>query len=182
MNRKDRFVVAGGAAVMAAACLGLAATMAVAALGGPGSTGGVRNATAKFRTLSVAEQAGYGLLKDKRGIACIAMAGTPSIAMGVHYAKGALVGDGRIQAATPEALVYAPESGGLRLAAVEYVVLKAAWAAPHAGPPVLFGHRFNFTPANNRFGLPAYYSLHAWIWKHNPAGTFAMWNPEVHCP
>jgi len=30
-------------------------------------------------------------------------------------------------------------------------------------------------------GLPAFYSLHAWIWKHNPAGDFAMWNPDVTC-
>ena len=34
----------------------------------------------------------------------------------------------------------------------------------------------------NRYGLPAFYSLHAWIWKHNPAGPFEMWNPDVHCP
>jgi hypothetical protein len=37
------------------------------------------------------------------------------------------------------------------------------------------------TPDGNRFGLPAFYSLHAWVWKHNPAGTFAMWNPNVTC-
>ena len=23
---------------------------------------------------------------------------------------------------------------------------------------------------------------HAWVWKHNPAGTLAMWNPSVRCP
>jgi hypothetical protein len=33
----------------------------------------------------------------------------------------------------------------------------------------------------NRFGLPAYYSLYAWIWKHNPSGTFNLWNPTVKC-
>ena len=38
------------------------------------------------------------------------------------------------------------------------------------------------SPAGNRFGLPAFYSLHAWIWKHNPAGMFEMWNPNVTCP
>jgi len=31
-------------------------------------------------------------------------------------------------------------------------------------------------------GSPAFYSLHAWIWKDNPAGMFSMWNPDVHCP
>ena len=37
------------------------------------------------------------------------------------------------------------------------------------------------TAADNRFGLPAYYSLHAWIWLDNPAGMFNMWNPGVSC-
>ena len=31
-------------------------------------------------------------------------------------------------------------------------------------------------PAN---GLP--YTLHAWVWKNNPAGTFAAFNPTAHC-
>ena len=48
-------------------------------------------------------------------------------------------------------------------------------------PPSLFRHEFNFTDAPNRYGLPPFYSLHAWVWKDNPAGTFEMWNPTVHC-
>jgi hypothetical protein len=179
MRGKPRMAAALAAAAMAAAALAVA--IAAAASGGDGSTAAAQRATAKFHDLSVAEQAGYGLLKDKRGIACIAMAGMPNMAMGVHWAKGSLVADGKIVATRPEALVYAPEGGTLRLAALEYVVLKAAWDARHAAAPVLFGHEFNFTPAGNRFGLPAYYSLHVWVWKHNPAGEFSMWNPEVHC-
>jgi hypothetical protein len=46
----------------------------------------------------------------------------------------------------------------------------------------LFGSKFMLIPAGNRFGLPAFYALHAWVWKHNPSGTFAQWNPQVHCP
>jgi hypothetical protein len=30
--------------------------------------------------------------------------------------------------------------------------------------------------------MPIHYDLHVWLYKHNPAGTFAMWNPRVHCP
>jgi hypothetical protein len=30
--------------------------------------------------------------------------------------------------------------------------------------------------------MPVHYDLHAWVWKRNPAGTFAMWNPRVECP
>jgi hypothetical protein len=53
--------------------------------------------------------------------------------------------------------------------------------ATHSSPPSLFGQTFNFTPAPNRYGLPAFYSLHAWIWKNNPEGMFAMWNPDISC-
>jgi len=64
--------------------------------------------------------------------------------------------------------------GKLTLIAVEYIT--------HKGPASLEGHLFNFTGAPNRYGLPPFYELHAWIWKHNPRGTFDDWNPRVHCP
>ncbi len=48
--------------------------------------------------------------------------------------------------------------------------------------PSLFGHEFMVTDAPNRYGLPAFYSLHVWAWDHNPMGTFEMWNPDVVCP
>jgi hypothetical protein len=181
MTRKPRGAVGVLTVLLTAAAVALAAALAVAASGSVGTTADAVQATAAFHNLAVAEKSGYGLLKDKHGIACIAMPGMPNMAMGVHWAKPALVGDGKLKVTTPEALVYAPDHGTLRLAAVEYVVLKAAWDAQHVEAPVLFGQRFNYTPAGNRFGLPAYYSLHVWIWKHNPAGKFAMWNPEVHC-
>jgi hypothetical protein len=149
------------------------------------ATSVVRQETAKFADLAVAKQAGYGLLKDRKGISCIAMDPMPGMtmgAMGVHYASPALVGDGQLDLHTPEALVYRPVAGGkLSLAAVEYVVVKQAWDAKHNGAPVMFGHRFNSTPAGNRFGLPAFYSLHVWLFQRNPSGEFAMWNPLVKC-
>lgn len=138
-------------------------------------------ATAPYNDLAAARRDGYGVLKDKHGITCIAMAGMPAMAMGVHYVRASLVSDGVVHVSAPEALVYEPTTLGLRLAALEYVVLQAAWDAHHTGPPILYGHRFALTPAGNRFGLPAFYSLHAWIWKSNPSGEFAMWNPAVHC-
>jgi hypothetical protein len=146
--------------------------------------------TAKYQSLNVAKKSGYSILADTAGITCIA---EPQMgAMGVHYVKGDLVKDPAIDAASPEALVYAPDKrGGLHLAAVEYVVIKSDWDAhnPLAGappwvkpsPPNLFGRDFNFTDAPNRYGLPPFYSLHAWIWQENPMGTFEMWNPSVHC-
>jgi hypothetical protein len=141
----------------------------------------LRRATAKYHSIAVAEQNGYGLLTDTKHIACIDM---PHMgAMGVHWAKPALVGDGKLDALHPEALVYAPgRDGTLSLAAVEYVILKADWDAHHKHVPRLYGARFDTTKAPNRYGLPAFYSLHVWVWKANPAGTFAMWNPRVTCP
>lgn len=183
-----QFTLRGALAVAAVALT--VPTLAAAALAPDFGTGdtpaSVKATTAKFSSLAVAKRAGYGLLKDKRGIACIAMPAMPGMAMagamGFHYANSRLVGDGVIDAERPEALVYEPLAGGkLRLAAVEYVVIKAAWDKAHASAPSLFGHRFNETPAGNRYGLPAFYSLHAWLFKHNPSGEFAMWNPTVSC-
>jgi hypothetical protein len=146
-----------------------------------GAVAALRQATDKFHSIAVAEQSGYAMLTDAAGIACIA--NPPDGAMGVHWANSTLVGDPAIQRDTPEAIVYAPDrTGTLRIAALEYVVLKDAWDATHSRPPRLFGHMFMTTNAPNRYGLPAFYSLHAWVWKHNPAGTFAMWNPRVVCP
>ena len=39
-------------------------------------------------------------------------------------------------------------------------------------PPQLMGQLFHLFEAPNRFGLPAFYTLHVWAWKENPTGTF----------
>jgi hypothetical protein len=137
-------------------------------------------ATTRFHSLPVADRAGYKLLLDKDGIACIDMPGMG--AMGVHYANSALVGDGAIDPSTPEAMVYEPDGRGrMHLVAVEYVVLQAAWDGQPHDKPSLFGETFALTGADNRYGLPAFYSLHAWIYKDNPSGMFSMYNPNVTC-
>jgi len=169
----------GGIALAVVALLAPAAAPAVAGTGHQVAT--AKAATRHFTHTPAAKKAGYALLKDAHGIACISMKGMGG--MGVHYANGALV-DGKIQVRHPEALVYRfTRNGHLRLSALEYLVTVQAWRASHpSGRPSLFGHRFNRTPAGNRFGLPAYFSLHAWLWAKNPAGRFQMWNPRVHCP
>ena len=45
----------------------------------------------------------------------------------------------------------------------------------------MFGRQFPLTPSPNRFGIPAFYALHAWAWKVNPEGDFFAWNPRVDC-
>jgi hypothetical protein len=138
-----------------------------------------RAATAQFHQLDTAMAAGYGLFTDAAGIACI---DNPAGVMGIHYVKGALVGDAAVDAATPEALVYQRlPDGELRLVAVEYVVFQGAWDAAHSSPPALFGQQFTLIPMGNRYGLPPFYELHAWIWKDNPSGMFKDWNPRGSC-
>jgi hypothetical protein len=140
----------------------------------------VRDATAGFQNPTAALAAGYELLTDADDLACIDQSGVG--AMGIHYVKGSLVQGGAVDEARPQALVYERQDNGqLQLVAVEYVVIQAGWDSAHSAPPSLFGQKFTTTPAGNRYGLPAFYSLHAWIWKDNPTGTFSMWNPAVSC-
>jgi methanethiol oxidase len=139
-----------------------------------------RKATAGYRQLDAAQADGYRLFTDAQGAACIDHPGVGG--MGVHYVRNDLVGDASVDAATPEALVYEPgRRGRPRLAAVEYVVFQDQWDAGHDSPPALFGREFALVPAPNRYGLPAFYALHAWLWKHNPRGLFDDWNPRVTC-
>jgi hypothetical protein len=61
-------------------------------------------------------------------------------------------------------------SGGFRLVALESIVFKDAWDATHSSPPSLFGQEFMVTPSPNRFGIPAFYALHAWLFRGNRLG------------
>ncbi len=134
----------------------------------------VRQSTAPLQDAQAAVSAGYALSGG-----CVS--GPEEGAMGVHYVNASLVGDGLLDAARPEALVYEPRNGRLQLVAVEYIVLAEQWDAANEHPPVLHGQHFHYVSAPNRSGLPAYYELHVWAWKRNPHGTFADWNPRVSC-
>ncbi|HEU0133127.1 MAG TPA: hypothetical protein VFQ85_19285 [Mycobacteriales bacterium] len=165
------------AAATVATCLALTGT----ALAAPPELATARAATARFHDLAVATDEGYGRFTDRDGVACIDQPGEGG--MGVHYVQGALVGDPAVSAGAPEALVYAPRPDGtLRLVAAEYVVIASAWDADHDDPPSLFGQEFELVPAGNRYDLPPFYELHAWIWRDNVNGMFADWNPAVTCP
>lgn len=94
--------------------------------------------------------------------------------MGFHYGNTALI-DGTARVDQPELLLYEPEGNGkLRLVAVEYIIPYTAHSRD-AAPPMLFGQPFI---QNDVFQL---WGLHAWVWKNNPSGIFANWNPQVNC-
>jgi hypothetical protein len=134
----------------------------------------VRQATDRFHDIREATKAGY-----VDPLLCVS--GPEEGAMGIHFANDELVGDGDLDPERPELLVYEPKNGQLHLVAVEYIVLAEAWDANNPAPPSLPGQLFHYVGSPNRFGLPAFYELHVWAWKHNPHGTFADWNPRVSC-
>jgi hypothetical protein len=140
-------------------------------------------ATAAFHDLRAAQAAGYTVhVAELSGATCIDNGAVG--AMGDHFVNGSLlVDEGVIDAAEPEALVYERRNNGsFKLVALEYIVFKADWEeAGHSSPPALFGRPFDFTPSPNRYGLPPFYALHAWIWKPNPSGLLFAWNPRVSC-
>jgi hypothetical protein len=135
----------------------------------------VRESTERFKDVSAAENEGYTLQ-----FGCVS--GPDSGAMGLHYVNGDLVNKGVLDATHPQIVIYeATPSGRLRLTGADYLLLQAAWDAKHPSPPELMGQLFHLFEFPNRFGLPAFYTLHVWAWKENPNGAFVNWHPDVSC-
>ncbi len=135
----------------------------------------VRDSTERFKDVSVAEKEGYA-----PQFGCVS--GPDAGAMGIHFINGALVNSGIIDATHPQIVIYEPTpNGGLKLIGADYLVLASVWDAKHAGPPELMGQLFHYWESPNRFGLPAFYTLHVWAWKDNPNGAFVNWHPNVQC-
>jgi hypothetical protein len=137
----------------------------------------VRRATWAFRDVDAAKAAGYAPAPD-----CV---DDPKYGgMGIHYANQKLIADGKLDITRPEILVYQPTAdGGRRLGAVEYFQVDGDQDLATADDrPSLFGLPFDGPMLGHEPGMPIHYDLHVWLYKHNPAGTFAMWNPRVSCP
>jgi hypothetical protein len=135
----------------------------------------VQDSTERFKDVSVAEAEGYALQ-----FGCVS--GPDSGAMGLHYINGKLVQKGVIDATRPQIVIYEPTpTGDLKLIGADYLVLADQWNSRHAGPPQLMGQLFHLFETPNRFGLPAFYTLHVWAWKENPNGAFVNWHPDVSC-
>jgi len=92
--------------------------------------------------------------------------------MGWHYLNQSLA-DEHFEVDKPELLVYAEKpNGGLRLVAVEYAVPLSLSNTPPEG----FTGNEDVWSENVGAGL---WTLHAWVWLHNPNGVFAAFNPNV---
>ena len=152
----------------------------------------VRRATIRYRDPAVAIADGY--VNEKM---CVAMPGEGAMGihfihpkrMGMHMENGRIAGtDVLIEPEKPEILIYEPQKDGrLELVAVEWYTSQKAWGS--RAHPTIFGVPFNTmaddpsTPdVDEGHGFTPHFDLHFWIYRENPKGTFAQWNPNVTCP
>ena len=126
----------------------------------------LRQLTAPFQDFERAKQAGW----NTQITSCL---DSPEGGMGFHYGNVEYI-DAEASVLKPELLMYEPQRNGrMRLVGVEYIVPLTAWTRPD--PPTLFGLPFH---VNSAFGV---WALHVWLWRDNPAGLFADWNPKISC-
>jgi hypothetical protein len=135
------------------------------------SLSAVRHATARFHSVPAAHAAGY----FDPGLPCFDKPGVGG--MGTHLVNLGLV-NGTVSPTHPQALVYEVDGDELTLVAVEYLVPDNL---PEPAP--LFGQHFHHAYLPHGGASLHLWALHAWVWRHNPLGMFADYNPRVDlCP
>ena len=162
----------------------------------------VKAAAEKYRDVKVALAEGY--IPDPSGMCETAdMMGQPAKlgAMGVHYFRPDLLGisgppnprvDGNgtyTDFNKPAILLYEPQAdGSMQLTGVENLVFEKAWkAAGHDAPPTFHGVPFDrmaddpATKIDEAHNFMPHFDRHVWVFRDNPSGTFAQYNPNVTC-
>ena len=162
----------------------------------------VRAATERFRDVKVALAEGYVADPMDECVTAAAI-GYPSHegTMGIHYVRMDLLGikgqpNPRVSGTNvhtdfnkPGILIYEPEAdGSLELVAVENLVFTKAWeAAGNKKRPSFQGVPYNYmadvpeTKVDEGHMFEPHYDLHVWLYRENPAGMFAQFNPDVSC-
>jgi len=162
----------------------------------------VRAATARFQDVKIALAEGY--VRDPMdNCDTAAMMGKPARlgAMGVHYFRPDLLGikgppnprvDGNgthTDFMKPSILIYEPRAdGSMQLVAVENLVFRWAWReAGNTAPPSFHGVPSDLmaddprTKVDEAHMFAPHYDRHVWIFRDNPNGVFAQYNPNVSC-
>ena len=189
-------------------CLGVGGIVSITVSCAPGSAAAepglddVRAATERFRDVNVALAEGY--VRDPANLCDSAeMLGQPAElgVMGVHYFRPDLLGisgppSPRVSGTgthtdfrEPAILIYEPQAdGGMELVAVENLVFIDAWnAAGQLAPPTFQGRAFDRmedrpeTEMDEAHNFEPHYDLHVWLYRDNPNGIFAQFNPAVTC-
>jgi hypothetical protein len=161
----------------------------------------VRAAVERFRDVEVALAEGY--IPDPMNM-CETAAGMgrdpAEGAMGIHYFRPDLLGitateprvDGvgtHTDFSHPAILLYEPRAdGSVELIGVENLVFARAWEeAGNAAPPSFAGIPYDYmendpsTDVDEAHFFEPHYDLHLWLFRENPNGTFAQFNPAVTC-
>jgi hypothetical protein len=162
----------------------------------------VRTATARFKDVKVALTEGY--VRDPMNICDTAdMMGKPASlgAMGIHFFRPDILGisgppnprvDGNgthTDFNTPGILIYEPQAdGSLVLVAVENLVFQKSWhARGNREPPTFHGVAYDnmkddpATKIDEAHMFEPHYDRHVWLYRENPNGMFAQFNPNVSC-
>jgi hypothetical protein len=162
----------------------------------------VRRATERFRDINVALAEGY--IRDPGDLCETAeMMGQPAAlgAMGIHFFRPDLLGiaappNPRVDGTgtytdfrNPAILIYEPQAdGSLELVAVENLVFRKAWhGAGNSEPPTFQGVAYDTmaddpaTAIDEAHMFEPHYDRHVWIYRENPNGVFAVFNPNVTC-
>lgn len=162
----------------------------------------VRTATERFQDVQVALAEGY--IADPGNVCETAdMMGRPATdgAMGIHYFRPDLLGiagppDPKVRGngthtdfLQPAVLIYEPqENGSLALVAVENLVFAESWsAAGHTTPPTFYGVAYDHmvddpaTTLDEAHNFAEHHDRHVWLYRDNPKGLFAQFNPNVSC-
>jgi hypothetical protein len=128
----------------------------------------LRASLAPYTSFTLAKNAGYSTAITD------CMSNGDQGAMGVHMGNTAYI-DGTADPQHPEVLIYEPGTNcDMSLVGVEFIV-PFSLVPKTSAPPTLFGQQFK---VNDVFGV---WALHVWTHRLNPSGTFADWNPRVHC-
>ena len=164
--------------------------------------GTVRAATERFRDVKVALAEGY--VRDPSDMCDTATnMGRPASlgSMGIHYFRPDLLGikgppNPRVNGngthtdfTKPSILIYEPQAdGSLALVAVENLVFRLAWReAGHIAPPAFHGVSYDLmednpaTKVDEAHMFEPHYDRHVWLFRDNPNGVFAQYNPKVSC-
>ena len=161
-----------------------------------------RAATERFRDVNVALAEGY-MSEPSNTCETATNMGEPAErgAMGIHYVRPDLLGitappnprvDGNgthTDFTRPAILIYEPQAdGSLELVAIENLVFERAWhAAGNAERPSLHGKPWErmaddpATPLDEAHGFEPHYDQHVWLYRDNPSGLYAQYNPNVTC-
>lgn len=162
----------------------------------------VRTLTERFQDVNVALAEGY--IRDPMNMCDTAeMMGKPASlgAMGIHFFRPDMLGvtaapNPRVNGTgthtdfrSPSILIYEPQKdGSLKLIAVENLVFQKSWAATGAKtPPTFHGLAWDAmqddpeTAVDEAHMFEPHYDRHVWLYRENPNGMFAQYNPKVSC-